>query len=74
MPEKTFPHNNVKNVGFYEGQLLANGATAEQSAEISANLIQGEEPKPTGEERLDRVAQRLYDGEYNKQGLYGDSQ
>lgn len=51
--------NERKSVGFPEGQLLANGATEEQAAEISEAFHRGDSIPTTGNETLDRIAQRL---------------
>ena len=51
--------NEIKSVGFPEAQLLANGATDEQAAQISVAYHRGEPIPATGDETLDRIAQRL---------------
>jgi hypothetical protein len=59
MTEQRYPSNEINSVGFPEGQLLANGASAEQTAEISAAYHQGELLPQTGNETLDRIGERL---------------
>ncbi|MBD2360036.1 hypothetical protein H6G36_02280 [Anabaena minutissima FACHB-250] len=54
-----YPSNEINSVGFPEGQLLANGATAEQSAEIAAAYYQGQPLPTTGNESVDNVSARL---------------
>jgi hypothetical protein len=51
--------NEIKSVGFPEAQLLANGATDEQAAVISEAYHRGNPMPTTGNETLDRIAQRL---------------
>ena len=51
--------NEIKSVGFPEAQLLANGATDEQAAVISEAYHRGKPMPTTGNETLDRIAQRL---------------
>lgn len=59
MTEKVPPSNEIHHVGFPEGQLLGNGATPEQSAEISAAFLQGEPLPKTGNEQVDGVSDSL---------------
>lgn len=51
--------NSRKLVGFPEGQLLANGATEQQAAQISEAFHRGQPIPTTGNDALDRIAQRL---------------
>jgi hypothetical protein len=51
--------NERKAVGFPEGQLLEEGATEEQAAQISEAFHRGQPIPTTGNEALDRIAQRL---------------
>lgn len=53
------PSNEINSVGFPEGQLLGNGATAEQCAEISAAYHLGKPLPQTGNETLDSISARL---------------
>ncbi|MFB8788873.1 MAG: hypothetical protein U7123_08480 [Potamolinea sp.] len=55
-----YPQNEINRVGFPEGQLMANGATNEQTAEISAAWHSGQPQPLTGDENLDRVAERCF--------------
>ncbi len=59
MTEQQYPSNDRIHVGFPEGQLLGNGATDEQCAEISAAYHLGQPMPQTGNETLDRIAERL---------------
>lgn len=59
MTEQEYPSNAINSVGFPEGQLLGNGATAEQTAEISAAYHRGEPLPQTGDEVIDRISERL---------------
>ncbi|BAY94779.1 hypothetical protein [Tolypothrix sp. PCC 7601] len=53
------PKNDINSVSFPEGQLLANGASAEETANISAAYHLGK-PLPTSDiEVINRVADRL---------------
>jgi hypothetical protein len=53
------PSNGINSVGFPEGQLLGNGATDEQCAEISAAYHLGQPLPNTGNEVIDRICDRL---------------
>lgn len=75
MTQRPNPSNEIHRVGFPEGQLLGNGATVEQCADISAAYLQGK-PLPTSEnEVVNRIADRLTEtsgyGQYSK---WGDKQ
>ncbi|MEJ1930811.1 hypothetical protein WDZ92_11165 [Nostoc sp. NIES-2111] len=59
MTEQRYPSNDINSVGFPEGQLLGNGATDEQCAEISAAYHLGQPLPQTGDEVIDRIAERL---------------
>ncbi|MBD2519944.1 hypothetical protein H6G93_34385 [Nostoc sp. FACHB-973] len=62
MTDKPNPRNEIHNVGFPEGQLLANGATNEECAEISAAYLQGK-PMPVSENPvINRISERLTQG------------
>ncbi len=70
MTEKANPSNEIHRVGFPEGQLLGNGATAEECAEISAAYLQGK-PLPVSENPvINRISQRLLEtsgyGQYSE--------
>jgi hypothetical protein len=53
------PSNEIHHVGFPEGQLLGNGATAEECAEISAAYLQGK-PLPVSDNPvINRISERL---------------
>ncbi|PHM11651.1 hypothetical protein [Nostoc sp. 'Peltigera malacea cyanobiont' DB3992] len=58
MTQRPNPSNEIHHVGFPEGQLLANGATVEQCAEISAAYHQGK-PLVTDNEAINRISDRL---------------
>lgn len=63
------PHNGINDVGFPEAQLLGNGATDEQCAEISAAFRTGEPMPTTGNEALDRLVGYLQQhSAYGKEG------
>ncbi len=55
------PQNEINSVGFPEGQLLANGASAEESAEISAAFLQGQPMPETGKPDVDKTIELLND-------------
>lgn len=59
MNDKQPPSNEIHTVGYPEGQLLANGATPEQTAEISAAILKGEELPVTGNEKIDEISTRI---------------
>ena len=48
-----------KNHSFVEGQLLANGASLAQIRQIIMNVERGALPVKTGDERLDRIVERI---------------
>ncbi|MEH2287184.1 hypothetical protein [Nostoc sp.] len=59
MTQKPSPKNEIHHVGFPEGQLLGNGATVEECAEISAAYLQGK-PLPTSDNPvINRINDRL---------------
>lgn len=59
MTDQQHPSNEIHHVGFLEGQLLGNGATDEECAEISAAYLQGK-PLPVSENPvINRIAERL---------------
>jgi hypothetical protein len=70
MPEKPNPSNEIHHVGFPEGQLLGNGATAEECAEISAAYLQGKPLPASDNEVINRVSDRL--AETSNYGQYSD--
>lgn len=53
------PKNDVNSVGFPEGQLLANGASADDCAAISEAYHLGKPLPVTDNEVVNRVAERL---------------
>lgn len=58
MPDN-HPKNDINSVGFPEGQLLGNGATVEECAEVSAAYLQGK-PLPTSDNPvINAITQRL---------------
>lgn len=59
MSDQQYPSNEVNSAGFPEAQLLGNGATSEQTAEISAAYLQGKPLPKTGNEVIDRISDRL---------------
>ncbi|MEH2005895.1 hypothetical protein [Nostoc sp.] len=70
MTNQPNPSNEIHNVGFPEGQLLGNGATVEECANISAAYLQGK-PLPTSDnEVINRISDRLTEtsgyGEYSE--------
>ncbi|OUL33116.1 hypothetical protein BV372_17370 [Nostoc sp. T09] len=57
--DSNYPKNDINSVGFPEGQLLGNGASADECAEISAAYNLGK-PLPTSDnEAINRVSDRL---------------
>ncbi|WP_414574180.1 hypothetical protein [Nostoc sp. CCY 9925] len=59
MTDQQYPSNEIHCVGFPEGQLLGNGATSEECADISAAYLQGK-PLPTSDnEVINRISDRL---------------
>ncbi|MFN6484616.1 MULTISPECIES: hypothetical protein [unclassified Nostoc] len=70
MTEKPNPSNEIHHVGFPEGQLLGNGATVEECAEISAAYLQGK-PLPVSDNSvINRISDRLT--ETSGYGQYSD--
>lgn len=58
MPEQ-YPSNEIHSCGFPEAQLLGNGATDSECAEISAAYLQGK-PLPQSEnEVINQIAERI---------------
>jgi hypothetical protein len=53
------PSNEIHSVGFPEGQLLAHGATSEQTAEISAAYHLGKPLPISDNEVINRISDRL---------------
>lgn len=54
-----YPQNEINRAGLPEGQLLANGATNEECAEISAAYLQGK-PMPVSDNPvINRITERL---------------
>ncbi|MBE9208822.1 hypothetical protein IQ244_20205 [Nostoc sp. LEGE 06077] len=54
-----YPQNEINRVGFPEGQLLGNGASVEECAEISAAYHQGKPMPVTDNPAIDRITARL---------------
>lgn len=75
MTQRPNPSNEIHHAGFPEGQLLANGATAEQCAEISAAYHQGKQ-LVTDNEVINRISDRLTQttgyGKYSDWGKEND--
>ena len=59
MNQSEYPSNEIHKVGFPEGQLLANGATAEECAEISAAYLEGKTLPTSENEVINRINDRL---------------
>lgn len=73
MTEKPNPSNEIHNVGFPEGQLLGNGASSEECAEISAAYLQGKPLPASGNEVINRVSDRLTETSgYGKHSDWGE--
>ncbi|MEH2381123.1 MAG: hypothetical protein V7K27_19925 [Nostoc sp.] len=70
MPQRPNPSNEIHRVGFPEGQLLGNGATEKECAEISAAYLQGKPLPATDNEVINRISDRLT--ETTGYGLYSD--
>jgi hypothetical protein len=66
------PSNEIHHVGFPEGQLLGNGATPEECAEISAAYLQGKPLPVSDNDAINRISERLTQtsgyGKYRDQG------
>lgn len=76
MTDQQYPSNEIHRVGFPEGQLLGNGATSEECADISAAYLQGK-PLPTSDnEVINRISDRLTQtsgyGQYSDWGQSND--
>ncbi|MBE8990647.1 hypothetical protein [Nostoc sp. LEGE 12450] len=70
MTDQPNPSNEIHNVGFPEGQLLGNGATVEECAEISSAYLQGK-PLPISDSPVvNRINDRLT--ETSGYGKYSD--
>ncbi|OKH25715.1 hypothetical protein FACHB389_29350 [Nostoc calcicola FACHB-389] len=70
MTDRQYPSNEIHRIGFPEGQLLGNDATAKECAEISAAYLQGK-PLPVSENPvINRIAERLT--QTSGYGQYGD--
>ena len=70
MTERANPSNEIHHVGFPEGQLLGNGASGQECAEISAAYLQGK-PLPVSENPvINRISERLT--ETSGYGQYSD--
>lgn len=54
-----YPSNEINRVGFPEGQLLANSATANECAEISAAYHQGKPMPASDNPVINRITERL---------------
>ncbi len=59
MSNPQYPSNEIHSVGFPEGQLLANGATPEECAEISAAYLQGKPLPESDNSVINRVSEHL---------------
>ncbi|MBD2491123.1 hypothetical protein [Aulosira sp. FACHB-615] len=63
-------HNEINRAGFPEGQLLANGATANECAEISAAYHQGKPMPASDNPVINRITELLQQtsgyGKYSK--------
>lgn len=57
--DSNYPKNDINSVGFPEGQLLANGASVDECAEISAAYHLGKQLPTTDNETINRVSDRL---------------
>ena len=64
-----YPKNSINEVGFPEGQLLANGASKEECAEISAAFLTGTPIPETHLPVVNQVSARLAQlPEYQERG------
>ena len=70
MTEQPNPSNEIHRVGFPEGQLLGNGATEEECAEISAAYLQGKSLPASDNEVINRISDKLT--ETSGYGKYSD--
>ncbi|WP_041565740.1 hypothetical protein [Nostoc punctiforme] len=76
MTQKPNPSNEIHRAGFPEAQLLGNGASAEECAEISAAYIEGK-PLPVSENPvINCISERLTHtsgyGQYSDRGNSND--
>lgn len=53
------PSNEINRAGFPEAQLLGNGASAEECAEISAAYLQGKQMPVSENPVINRITERL---------------
>lgn len=73
--DSNYPKSDINSVGFPEGQLLANGAIADECAEISAAYLLGKPLPTTDKERVNSVVQRLSDmSSYGKHSDWGNDE
>ncbi|WP_158680395.1 hypothetical protein [Nostoc sp. 'Lobaria pulmonaria (5183) cyanobiont'] len=70
MTNQPNPSNEIHHVGFPEGQLLGNGATVKECAEISAAYLQGKPLPTSNNEVINRINDRLT--ETSGYGQYSD--
>ncbi|MGF1987880.1 MAG: hypothetical protein RMY62_008455 [Nostoc sp. ZfuVER08] len=59
MTDQQYPSNEIHSVGFPEGQLLGNGATKEECADISAAYLQGKPLPASDNPAINRISERL---------------
>lgn len=67
---KPNPSNEIHRVGFPEGQLLGNGASAEECADISAAYLQGKPLPVSDNPAINRISERLT--QTSSYGRYSD--
>ncbi|MEH2310739.1 MAG: hypothetical protein V7K35_04760 [Nostoc sp.] len=73
MTERPNPSNDIHNVGFPEGQLLGNGASPEDCADISAAYLQGKPLPESDNPVIQRISERLTQtGGYGKYSNWGE--
>ncbi|MDM9580903.1 hypothetical protein [Nostoc sp. GT001] len=74
MTQRPNPSNEIHHVGFPEGQLLGNGANAQECAEISAAYLQGKPLPISDNEVINRINDRLTETSgYGKYSTWGNS-
>jgi hypothetical protein len=67
------PNNEIHHVGFPEGQLLGNGATVDECAEISAAYLQGKPLPVSDNDVINRISDRLTEtSDYGKYSDWGE--
>ncbi|OUL28294.1 hypothetical protein BV378_07680 [Nostoc sp. RF31YmG] len=73
--DQNYPKNDINSVGFPEGQLLGNGASADECADISAAYHLGKPLPVSDNETVNRVSDRLTQTSgYGQHSDWGDDE